>query len=65
MVIKWLSHVFLSEKLKLQSNTHYTMPLLFKMYMLIYIHIYVYRYESWTVKKVECQRIDAFELGVR
>ena len=22
----------------------------------------MYRYESWTIKKVECQRIDAFEL---
>ena len=24
--------------------------------------IVMYRYESWTIKKVECQRIDAFEL---
>ena len=23
-----------------------------------------YRYESWTIKKVECQRIDAFKLVV-
>ena len=23
-----------------------------------------YRYESWTIKKVECQRIDAFNCGV-
>ena len=22
----------------------------------------MYRFESWTIKKVECQRIDAFEL---
>ena len=22
----------------------------------------MYRYESWTIKKVECQRIDFFEL---
>ena len=22
----------------------------------------MYRYESWTIKKAECQRIDAFEL---
>ena len=23
----------------------------------------MYRFESWTIKKVECQRIDAFECG--
>ena len=23
----------------------------------------MYEYESWTMKKTECQRIDAFELG--
>ena len=22
----------------------------------------IYRYESWTIKKAECQRVDAFEL---
>ena len=26
--------------------------------------IVVYECESWTMKKTECQRIDAFELGV-
>jgi len=25
----------------------------------------MYRYESWTIKKAECQRIDAFELWLR
>ena len=24
--------------------------------------VVMYGYESWTIKKVECQRIDAFEL---
>ena len=28
----------------------------------IYIPVVIYGYESWTVKKAECQRIDAFEL---
>ena len=28
----------------------------------IYIPVVMYGYESWTVKKAECQRIDAFEL---
>ena len=26
--------------------------------------VVMYRRESWTIKKAECQRIDAFELGV-
>ena len=25
----------------------------------------MYRYESWTIKKAECQRIDAFELVLK
>ena len=24
--------------------------------------VIMYRYEMWTIKKAECQRIDAFEL---
>ena len=24
--------------------------------------VFMYEYESWTIKKAECQRIDAFEL---
>ena len=39
------------------------------MYMCMCVCIYIYRYdlvmykyESWTIKKAECQRIDAFEL---
>ena len=28
----------------------------------IVFSIIVYRCESWTIKKAECQRIDAFEL---
>ena len=33
-------------------------------YIYIYIYIYMYRgeYESWTMKKAECWRIDTFEL---
>ena len=27
--------------------------------------VFIYGYESWTVKKAEHRRIDAFELGVR
>ena len=26
--------------------------------------VVMYGYESWTIKKAECQRIDAFEFGV-
>ena len=63
MVIKWLSHVFLSEKLKLQNNMHCTMPLLFKMYMLLYISIYIH-IQIWELdnKKGWVSKNDAFEL---
>ena len=27
--------------------------------------VVMYSYERWTIKKAECQRIDAFELGYR
>ena len=30
--------------------------------LLTKVHIVMYRYDSWTIKKAECQRIDAFEL---
>ena len=30
--------------------------------MLRKVHLVMYGYESWTIKKAECQRIDAFEL---
>ena len=26
--------------------------------------VVIHEHESWTIKKAECQRIDAFELGV-
>ena len=26
--------------------------------------VVMHGYESWTIKKAECQRIDAFELGI-
>ena len=26
--------------------------------------VVIYRYESWTIKKAECQRIDAFKLRI-
>ena len=28
------------------------------------VHVVMYECESWTIKKAECQRIDAFALGV-
>ena len=38
----------------LPTKVHLVKPTVFPVVM--------YRYESWTVKKAECQRIDAFEL---
>ena len=28
------------------------------------VHVVMYKCESWTIKKAECQRTDAFALGV-
>ena len=38
--------------------------LLTKVHLVIvmFFPVFTYRYESWTIKKVEYQRIDAFEL---
>ena len=33
-----------------------------KRFAIFYFHVVMYGCESWTVKKAECQRIDAFEL---
>ena len=32
--------------------------------LLTKIHVVLYGCESWTIRKAECQRIDAFTLGV-
>ena len=39
-------------------------PLLTKVHLVkaMVFLVIMYRYESWTIKKAECQRIDAFEL---
>ena len=39
-------------------------PLLTKVHVVkaVVFPVVMYGYESWTIKKTECQRIDAFEL---
>ena len=39
-----------------------TLPTKVRLVKAMVFPVVVYRYESWTVKKAECQRIDAFEL---
>ena len=39
-----------------------TLPTKFRLVKAIVFPVVVYGCESWTVKKAECQRIDAFEL---
>ena len=38
------------------------MPTKVRLVKAIVFPLVMYRYESWTIKKAECQRIDAFEL---
>ena len=39
-----------------------TLPTKFHLVKAMDFPVVMYRYESWTIKKAECQRIDAFEL---
>ena len=49
-----LDSIFKSRDITLPTKVHLVKPMVFPVVM--------YECESWTVKKAECQRIDAFEL---
>ena len=49
-----LDSILKSRDITLPTNAHLVKVLVFPVVM--------YRCESWTIKKAECQRIDAFEL---
>ena len=49
-----LDRVLKSRDINLPTKVHLVKAMVFPVVM--------YRYESWTLKKAECQRIDAFEL---
>ena len=49
-----LDSIFKSRGITLPTNVHLVKAMVFLVVM--------YRCESWTIKKAECQRIDAFEL---
>ena len=49
-----LDSIFKSRDITLPTKVHLVKPMVFPVVM--------YGCESWTVKKAECQRIDAFEL---
>ena len=53
-VITNLDSILKSRDITLPTKVHLAKPMVFPVAM--------YGYESWTVKKAECQRIDAFEL---
>ena len=42
-----------------------TLPTKVRLVKAMVFPVFMYRCESWTVKKAECQRIDAFELWCR
>ena len=49
-----LDSIFKSRDITLPTKVHLVKAMVFPVVM--------YGYESWTIKKAECQRIDAFEL---
>ena len=51
-----LDSIFKSSNITLPTNVHLVKAMVFPIVM--------YGCESWTIKKAECRRIDAFELGV-
>ena len=51
-----LDSIFKSRDITLPTKVHLVKAMVFPVVM--------YGCEIWTVKKAECQRIDAFELGV-
>ena len=51
-----LDSILKSRGITLPTNVH-----LVKARLLVFL-VAMYGYESWTIKKAECQRIDAFEL---
>ena len=55
-VITNLDSIFKNREITLPTNVH-----LVKARLLVFL-VAMYGYESWTIKKAECQRIDAFEL---
>ena len=51
-----LDSIFKSRDITLPTKVHLLKAMVFP--------VVVYEYESWTIKKAECQRIDAFELWI-
>ena len=49
-----LDSIIKSRDITLMTNVHIVKPMVFP--------VVIYGCERWTIKKVECQRIDAFEL---
>ena len=47
---------------KLGEQAFITLPTKIRLVKAVVFPVVMYGYESWTIKKAECQRIDAFEL---
>ena len=46
------------------KNRDITLPMKFHLVKTMFFSVVMDRWESWTIKKAERQRIDAFKLGV-
>ena len=54
--------LLLGRKVMIFKSRDITLPTKFHLVKAIVFPVVMYRCESWTVKKAECRRIDAFEL---
>ena len=46
----------------IEKQINITLPIKVRLVKAMVFPVVMYRYESWTLKKTECQRIDAFQL---
>ena len=49
----------------LLKSRNITLPTKFHLAKALVFPVFMYGYESWTIRKVECQRIDAFKLVLK
>ena len=58
-----LSHPYMTNLDTILKSTDITLPTKIRLVKAMVFPVVMYGCESWTVKKAECRRIDAFELG--
>ena len=60
MLVPWKKRY---DKLSVLKSRNISLPAKARIVKAMVFPVVMYGCESWTIKKVECQRVDAFELG--